>query len=178
MKDAQKQKSIIAIAFFGAILLTLAGGTWYLYKTMNGINSEIQTIKSEIASIESENNVIRDFQQLLTKREPDISRIRALFIEADRPLRFIEAIESLGRTTKNSITLDAQNPKPDSQYFIFRVTAEGKKQNVFQFLTLLEHAPYEITVRSYTLTAVSEIDPADPESQRMRLALALEVKTK
>lgn len=178
MKDPQKQKSIITIVFSGVVLFALTGGAWYLYKIMNSINSEIQATRSEIASIESENDVIREFQQLVTKRAPDINRVHALFIEADRPLRFIETIESLGRTTKNLITLDAQSPGNDTQYFTFRITAEGEKRNVFRFLDLLEHMPYEITVRSYSSNALSEQDPTDPESQRMRLALMLEVKTK
>lgn len=95
MKNPRKQRSIIAIAISLFFIIASIGGTWFLYREMRAIKMEIQTIREGIALLEAENGAIHDFQTIRSRRKDDIERIHKFFIEKDRPLDFIESLESL-----------------------------------------------------------------------------------
>src|SRR3989344_39316 len=97
MRNTPRQKSIIAIVISFLLIPASIAATWFLCREMQAIKTEIQTIRGGIASLEAENGAIRDFQAVRSRRADDIGRINKFFIEKDRPLAFIETIESLGR---------------------------------------------------------------------------------
>ncbi len=177
MKDTQKQKSIIAITISFFLIIVSIAGTWFLYREMQMITTEIQIIREEIASLEAENGAIRDFQAVRSRRADDIERINKFFIEKDRPLDFIESLESLGRVTHSTLAIDAGGLSKESDYFTFRLAIDGNQENTFKFLTLLERMPYTIIVSSL---AVSNLEggPQNPEAQRTRLSLTIKARTK
>lgn len=177
MKDAQKQKSIIAIAVSFLLIIASIAGTWFLYREMRAIKTEIQTIRDGIALLEAENGTIRDFQTIRSRRRDDIGRINKFFIEKDRPLDFIEAIESLGRITHSTLAIDAGGVSKESDYFIFRLAIDGDQENTLKFLSLLERMPYTIRISSLTVSNL-EGNPQNPEVRRTRLSLTINARTK
>ena len=177
MKNIQKQKSIVAIAISFFLIIASIAGTWFLYREMRGIKTEIQTIRDGIALLEAENGAIRDFQTIRSRRADDIKRINNFFIEKDRPLDFIEAIESLGRITRSTLAIDAGGIDKESDYFTFRLAIDGDPENTLNFLSLLEQIPYTIRVSSFTVSNL-EGNPQDPEMRRTRLSLTINARTK
>src|SRR3989338_90725 len=177
MKDAQKQKSTIAIAISFFLIIASITGTWVLYREMQAIKKEIQTIREGIASLEAENGAIRDFQAVRSRRADDIGRINKFFIEKDRPLDFIESLEYLGRITQTALAIDAGGMSKESDYFTFRFAIDGDLENTFKFLSLLEQIPYNILISSFTVSP-TEGDPQNPEARRTRLSLTIKARTR
>ena len=177
MKDAQKQKSTIAIAISFFLIIASITGTWFLYREMQAIKTEIQTIREGIASLEAENGAIRDFQAVRSRRADDIGRINKFFIEKDRPLDFIESLEYLGRITQTALAIDAGGMNKESDYFTFRLAIDGNQKNTFKFLSLLERMPYTILVSSLAVSNL-ERDLQNPEAQHTRLSLTIKARTK
>lgn len=178
MKTNQKQKSIVLLVVSGLLVATSLVGTWYTYSTMTSIKSGIQVIRDEIGALEAENDSIRDFQFIRSNRADDIDRINSFFIEQERPLAFIESVESLGRTTRNVLVLGAESNLTGSGYFTFRITVEGERKNALRFLSLIETMPYQLYIETYDLTTLSLPTPGLPDSEKTRLAMTIKVKTK
>lgn len=177
MKSSQKQKSIIAIAVSFFLIIASIAGTWFLYREMRAIKTEIQTIRDGIALLEAENGAIRDFQTIRSRRADDIKRINKFFIEKDRPLDFIEAIESLGRTTQTTLAIDAGGMSKESDDFTFRLAIDGEQKNTLKFLSLLEQMPYTVRISSLAVSNL-EGNPQNPEMRRTRLSLTIKARTK
>ena len=178
MNSSQKRSSLAVISLSILSIVMLAVGTLYLYHRVKLIKAEIEQIKSGIASIEAENDAIRNFQMIRSSRATDIERIRAFFIEKDRPLDFIETIESLGRSTKIKLLLDALPPTDKTASLTFRVIAEGSEKDVSRFLSLVELMPYEITIHSFAVNQTAELEPLTPETAKTQLSFTVEAKTK
>ena len=177
MNSTQKRSSLTVISLSILSIVILIIGTSYLYHRVNLVKAEIQEIKSGIASIEAENDAIRNFQMIRSSHAADIKRIRAFFIEKDQPLDFIETIESLGRSTHTKLTLDALPTTNKTTSLTFRIVAEGNEKDVFRFLSLVELAPYQITIHSFAVNQVAELGPVTPEAAKTQLSFTIEVKT-
>ena len=177
MRNTPRQKSIIAIVISFLLIPASIAATWFLYREMQAIKTEIQTIREGIASLEAENGAIRDFQAVRSRRADDIGRINKFFIEKDRPLAFIETIESLGRITQTALAIDAGGMSKESDYFTFRFAIDGDRENTFKFLSLLEQIPYNILISSFTVSP-TEGDPQNPEARRTRLSLTIKARTR
>lgn len=177
MMGSPKQRSILTIAVSLLFIFLSGAATAFLYRETRTVKTEIQTIREEIFTLEAENGMIREFQTIRAKRAEEMTRIHAFFIDKDRPLAFIEALESLGRQTKTSLAIDAGGASKDPKYFTFRLSLEGSREDTLAFTALLERMPYEILIRSFTLSS-SEGAAESPGAPRTRLLLTISAKTK
>ena len=178
MKNHKNYRSLVIITSSIILVGFAIAGTWYLYQNVNRIRTENFNIRQSIASLEAENNSIRDFQAIRTSRQADIERINKFFIEKERPLNFIEAMESLGRSTRIRMSLDAAGQPDKGNSFTFRILAEGERSNIFRLISLIEKMPYYITVNSFSLNQAANLGPAGSEIKNTVLSMTISVRTK
>lgn len=159
--------------FLISVLISLAGvGAsaaffWYVSAQVRAVGTELERIEAEIASREEERTSARNSEELRERRSEDISRLETFFVDRERPVAFIEALEDLSRKTGNAISLGADEKSSRSGWIAFRLIVEGTPDKTLGYLKLLELMPYRIEID----------DLAFRRDANAQLILALQIKT-
>lgn len=123
-----------------------AGIFWYLSSGVREIGAELETIELQIVRLEKERASAVLSAELAKRRPADITRIRAFFVNRERPVAFIEALEGLARDTGVEILLNAEERASRPGFLAFRIGLKGAKEGLLTHLRLMELMPYKISV--------------------------------
>jgi Tfp pilus assembly protein PilO len=145
---------IISILIIVSIAdLTLLGGLWYGFTSMQGMKSAQEKLRSQIALESQKSERLAAQGRMLTSAENARARMSRFFYEQDEvsQIRFVSEIENLGRvvpgllleTKSFDFVVSAKNVFPS-----FRASFEvtGSWGSVFHFLRLIEEFPARVTV--------------------------------
>lgn len=102
-----------------------------------------QIVFFELAARESEENMKR-----ITGEEAVLTAVHAAFLDRGEPLKFIETIESIAKTTGINLSLDLLGEGSEPA---FRLTVLGKALDAFLFLRKVENAPIILSVERLSI---------------------------
>lgn len=165
--------------FLATVIVTplLVGVFGWLYIAMASAvrraDSGLAQVEASIAGLERERRQARIFERTIEGREKDLARIENFFVDHERPLEFIEQLESLAKVTGSLIALNIESPTAGGRDLNFRITLDGFEPNVARYLKLFELLPYEIKVQELTLQKIEGSRESDT-----RLTMLVVVKTR
>lgn len=142
-----------------SLVIAVLGGLFYfvpfrIFSAIENDSAAIIRARSRISFLELATRQADANERKLRVAEPALSRIRAVVLNPDDPLKFIEAVENLGKTSHVDLAIDLIPGDPDDQPS-FRLTVLGKTADDFSFLKLLENGPVFIQVRSFEYQKLS-----------------------
>lgn len=142
MKPTQKTTIIIAIS---SVLLVVSGGVYaFFFMAMKDKTAKASEVALQASDLENKQGNLSQNLTLLKKSASDIEKINSYFIKESQIVAFTERIESLGKTTGVTITLESLEPTPgknNTRVLNFRIKASGYFANVMSTLRLLEVYP-------------------------------------
>lgn len=123
-----------AISVYGMAILKIRKN---VSETAN-LGSSIAAESQKEASIESIKNILRN---TAAERE----KVGAYFVSSDNIVDFLEKIELLGEKSGVNLSFDSVDIPPDEKSILrVRIGTEGKWEDTFYFLSLIENLPFKI----------------------------------
>ena len=142
--------------------LILAGGAiilfFWFWADVGRTRYLLADIEAETRALEEERRMARSSSSVLEERKTETARIRKFFVDRERPVEFIENVEVLARTTGNEIVLGIDEGRKTPGTLAFRFNLGGTPQSVWEYLSLLELAPYQITIEDLSFRRVLGAD--------------------
>jgi len=138
--------TIVAALFIIGILVMFA---WFFMQKIDMVRLEIAETNIAIASMENQRKRMGTFTRMIEGRTRDFERIVRYFVDGERPVAFIEALEDLAKKTESTITLTAGSTSGSEDELVFNLKIEGNDENVRTYLQLIELLPYETRVENF-----------------------------
>lgn len=149
------RKFFITVMFLALIICAVITACILMYQRINATVGDLGRFDAEIASRHKEQQQTGLLAALLNNHRADFNRVRSLSVSKTNPVSFLKDFEALALQTHTTIaiTLDSGDTASDITKFQFAI--EGTEQNVAAMLTLIEHAPYELTIDGLSIQKTS-----------------------
>jgi len=176
----------ITLAFSFASIAGFGFGLWWLYVQIGRFDAVFGGLEKNIAGFEREREEAKRFAGLKDRARRDFDRIEKFFVNREEPLRFIEDLEALASQSRNTIAIDADEAGSSGEELLFRLTLEGREENLAQFVRLLERVPYHLVLEEMAFQSTRSIVTglggsasfsAGPERSGDRLTISVRIKT-
>lgn len=180
MKFSAKQKLIFTIIFSLVASSLSAFGFWILVSGIADAQKGMRDGDSKIVAFDADRKSARRARTILKERSEDLSRIRNVLVDRERPISFIETLETYAKTVGVATTLGVDEANKEAGTLTFRLALEGKEQNILTYLSLIELLPFETKVinLNFSRTPKNEVAVSIKEvPQTTQLILSLTVKT-
>lgn len=180
MKIYSKQKFILTAAIAAVGVLAAGSAFGWLALHTGIILKNLEEVETKLAAMEYGRKNAYAIRNVLKEKRVITSRIRALFINRDRPIAFLDEITRLGKITGNNVVLDYSEQESDQESLAFRLTVEGAAENTLKYVKLLELMPFALSIESINWQAFSPADAAgntrDGKLPDTRTLLTIRVK--
>ncbi|HVS79367.1 MAG TPA: hypothetical protein VHF05_00090 [Candidatus Paceibacterota bacterium] len=157
---AGTKKTIIVL---GVLLIALVAGYVFAFRFLLGENDQVDTLNQQAASYVQTNAILSSLQSTFTKTDDDAKAIDSHFVPANGVVDFITEIESLGKDSGLSLTVnnvDAADIDKASSAFeerlSLRVETEGTWADTEQFIGMVENLPVGISIDGASLDALKD----------------------
>lgn len=154
------KKIIIILSILSVVVVVLCA---YLFMDIKRMD---KTVSDRITGIESElekEKQLQSIRNLMNDTKSELGQIENFFIQPAGSVEFIELVESLAKIASikmeiESVGIDIAKNKTSSSTESLRVSlkTEGSWVNNMHLLSLLESAPYKLTVDSINLQKVED----------------------
>lgn len=162
--------SVVSAAAIGA-----SGASFFIVsRNIQTSRDNLQEMAGEIMSMNADHSRILSLSELFKQRADDISRLNNLSVNKQRPLDFIERIESIAHITNSTLALGADEVKGDPTTLLFRVAADGNEIGLRNFIKLIEALPYQISIENVSFQR--DMNTPVQGKPNAHLILALKVK--
>ena len=178
MRFTPKQKLIVAGAVSALVLGLAWWGFWRLAVGVWQRDFVLGELQSKIEAMREDRERARDLAVILERRKSDLDRIDKFFVNRERPVAFIEAIERLGAATGNKIAIDVAEARDDGQRLGFRLTLEGGENNLLRYVRLLETLPYKLEMEETFFQRNMPDSSGVPKTAAVRLILSFKVRAR
>jgi len=182
MRLSLSQKFILSTGLFAALVGIFIWGFWRLQRNIAHFTVGLEEASQKVISLERERRDARRTGSLLLTREKELEPLIQFFVDRERPVAFLEHLEEVARRTRNTLAVDVGQEQQDESALALRLTIEGNRKSLLQYLKLLELMPYQITVEDIAFqdisggaSARSGKQTAAPSAQ---LLISIRVKTK
>ena len=122
----------------------------WLNMRVGGLQLRLTNIQERTEALSEERESAKRICNLFAERHEDVARINNFFVDEKSPITFIEALEELGRTTRNLVTIDLDQAFSKDGLLGFRLNVEGSEESLLRYLSAVELMPYEITVEEWS----------------------------
>jgi hypothetical protein len=146
-----------------AILLTLGMGALYsiMYFHIHTLAGNRAEALAKIRALEDEQASGGKFRQEQQQFIDTMNTIDPYFLSADNIVPLLETIESYARSSGVALEFDSAALSSDGAHIDIDMTAGGSFSSVYRFLTLVEAAPFELGIKSATLSTTSVTDTSN-----------------
>ncbi len=174
-----RQKLILAALAALCVLGSASWGFWRVTRAVRRSDFVLGEIQSKIDGLVDERRRAQVLEAVLEKRKRDLGRITEFFVDRERPIAFIEAVERAAAATGNTIAIDVDEGAGGGQVLLFRFTAEGTEANLLRYVRLLETLPYKLEIGEITYQKIPSDSSSGPGSKPpARLLLTLGVRAR
>ena len=146
IRFAPKRKLAVAGAV-AALAIGLAG--WGFWRMAVGVwqrDFVLGELQSKLEGLREDRDRAKDLAVILKRQDKNLDRIGEFFVNRERPVAFIEAVERIAVSSGNAIALDVDEGRNDERHLGFRLTAEGEEDNLLRYVRLLEALPYKLEI--------------------------------
>lgn len=146
---------IISAIIIIALLLFLVGK---LVRNIKSSSSEILKTKSAVFSYkERSEKYLKDIKDAYAKVEPKISEINNAFVNPEKAIDFIVAIERVAAQTNNYQEIrEIASPDKKEGALYFQISLWGSFPNLIKFLAQLENMNYFVDSNSLQIMRIDE----------------------
>ena len=178
ISPSRKFAAVSAAAFI--VVALAAGGFVQAVGTIRRDEYVRNATRQKINDLADERRRSRLSEGLLRERLEDIRRIGAFFVDRRSPIAFIEAVETAAARTENTIVLDVDESASGESALHFRLTVEGREDNLLRFARFLELLPYAIDIQDLIFQKTAADNGSGtvsgvPREDTARLLLSLDV---
>lgn len=139
--------SFLIVAGFLALFL-------WLMDAMGRASANLKKTKTDVALLEEERKMARLSSGIFEERSKDLARLESFAADRERPVVFVEFLESTAKKTGNLIALDFDEVRSKGNFLFFRLTVDGSEKSTRQYLKLLELAPFELYTEEFIFQRV------------------------
>ena len=161
MKPAETKpfKTILA-TLSGTILLTVLvfGIYGYFFFLLNQTRQSVVSLTNEISSMESDEAESNQIQKQLSDTDAQHTILISYFVDVNNPIPFEEAIEGYGKETNTKVVFQQLQVGTGPNKLNTSFAVEGTFANTYKFLTLLESAPYELSVNNLSFQSIGPVN--------------------
>lgn len=160
----RKKIYLFLIIFFGIFLFLLVLVIPHFLGEIKKNSQNLISLKNELASLEKEENNIKELEIIYQNYQENLARIDKMLINLKEPIEFIDFLEKNAQNfnQKIAISLIAQKEVKEDPWptLNFQIITEGSFNNFLKFLDKLENSPYLIGIENLNITKISEKEPA------------------
>ena len=153
------------------VLTSLVWSFWKLNSLAVSLRAKLNEIHAEVFFNEHERKAIRLAEATIKEHQEDLARINKIFINKEKPVEFVEDLESLAKISGNLFVIDLDETKSaEGKDLFFRLAVDGNQASVTRYLKALELMPYKMSVKE---AAFQRID-SDKATHRLSLLISVE----
>ena len=120
----------------------------YLFQKLRHLNADNVALTRDTGTLLAEQSQIGAIKQSLSDTDVNRAKLDSYFVDPNNVVPFLETVEGYAKavgvtTTFSDVQLDGKPP-----HLSVTVDANGSFANVYQFVSMLEAAPYEISITS------------------------------
>lgn len=171
MKEFVHHKIFITSVISIILLVFLV---WSFLKLNNWaitLRAKLNEIHTDVFFAEHERKAVRLAEATIAAREEDLGRINRVFISKEKPVEFVEDLESLAKASGNLFVIDLdENKSAEGKDLFFRLAVDGNQASVTRYLKALEFMPYKISIKELNFQKID----SDKSSHRMSLLISVE----
>lgn len=171
MKDFFHHKIFIT-SFISVLLLGFLA--WSFVRLNNWaltLRVKLNEIHADVFFAEHERKAVRLAEATIADREEDFGRINKIFVSKEKPVEFVEDLETLAKTSGNLFVIDLdENKSAEGKDLFFRLAVDGTQNSVTRYLKALELMPYNISIKELNFQRID----SDKSSHRMSLLISVE----
>lgn len=158
------QKQTIYILIISIIIgaLSICFYIWGIFYVGN-MGGDLKQLHEESISLEQEFSRINSIKKVAENADDNNSKINKYIIPAgnEGSINFVKQIEDLAdkyvsRYTTNSIEIisNEQLTAINKEYLSVKITAFGKKSQIFNFVNKINNAPYNLKIKTFSLIKI------------------------
>ena len=137
----------IGVSLLGA--LASVGAFVLLNARIQDAHTDLGDIAGEIITREEARKNARILAAVLVEKQSDIARVQSFFVDRNRPVEFIEALEHMAVETQVTLALSIDEASTRTDLLVFRLSVDGEAAAVRTYLGLLETMPYAVRVAAF-----------------------------
>lgn len=178
---APKHKFFITALSSLLILVGLGWLWWFLISGIETFKDALYDVRLKIVAQEEERKSARQLASLMKARRIDLEKTDSLLIDKEKPIEFIEGVESLARKTGSRMFLGVEGSVDPAGFMNFKLNIEDTERGARSFLEMLTLMPYEILVEDINFQKISSVPVTLPDGKNFaptaRLGILIKVKT-
>lgn len=150
-----------------AVLVTLvvASVYGYMYYTISISFEKTVKAKDAVNSASLARERESNFLQTYEKTASSWVKLQSFFVDSDKVVDFIEAVESLGSQSKSKLSISSieadnlENSSAGKEGKVrLRINAKGSWQSVMKALSLAEILPYKVSINNVQATVSKDLE--------------------
>ena len=164
MKNSElKTFHITKLIFWMSLIgVVLAAGIYALtFHEINALGNETSVLRSQTNDLMAKESQAGELKKNLAVNQAKEPKLLSYFINANDIIPFLDTIEGYGRTTNVSVKFNSVDVKQSPDQLTATLKGDGSFANIYRFITLVESAPYELSITNASIQAVSvgQVDP-------------------
>ncbi|MBI3630980.1 MAG: hypothetical protein HY221_01440 [Candidatus Sungbacteria bacterium] len=159
-------RKLIVVSVLSAIAASSVGfGFFVLVGAVIRENKARAMLVPQVENLMHQRVVEKTLGIVITQRKEDVDRVRRFFVDDAQPVDFVTSLEQTAQGTRNGIEIGAdEGAKSTAGELLFRVSVEGTRDTVQNFLQAVEAMPYLATVEAADFQMLG---PGVPRSRGM-----------
>lgn len=155
------KKIYIAIIIFLIIDAVIALFVLYpLFQNIKETSNNFIKRREEIAKLEFRMRKLKELKKDHAKIEPDFKKIKSLFVDSKKPIRFITFTERIADESGVKINIapgsgSESNNKKWSPVF-FKIEASGSFSSFLNFIEKIEYSPWLLSINSLEIKVLEK----------------------
>ena len=177
----KKRKYLIILTFGGVFLLIIFLVVLPLLTEIKADSQELKEQQKNLIKLQTELANLQRFQEKYQNLK-ELQRIKNFFVNPDLPVDFISFLEQKAKREQLSLEISTLSPKqtPEEQYpsLRFLLKSEGPFPHFYNFLAVLEKAPYLIEIETLNISLQEEEKEQPSFDNIIKASLLLKVYTR
>lgn len=153
-----KQNFVLTCAILSLALAGFIFGIWLETKYIITQANKISKNREELSNIQKQREELRLSSYFLKENHSAIQELLAFFVDPKQPIAFIKTLEKLALLTNTKISIPTASKNKQENILNFSIALEGEKNNVLQYLKLLELLPYDISINDISINRISPVE--------------------
>ncbi len=167
-----KKKIYITITLFLIIDVLIGVFLLYpLYQDIREVSDNFLERRKEIVGLESKLRRLKELKKTYAEIEPDSKKIESLFVNSEKPIRFITFIERSADESGIEVNIapGSGNRIKDKKWetVFFRIELSGTFPSFMKFLEKIEYSPWVVSIDNLNVRAV-EKEKKEGEEENIR----------
>ncbi len=143
---------LAAAVIFALCALFLYGRFFFVVKSSTENTAALQ---EQVSSLEAQEAEVDKLKKNFAATKEQQQTLSSYFIDMNNPVPFFETIEAYGKGTGAKVAFDSVAMQKNPGKLDAVITASGSFSGIYDFLALLEAAPYEFSIASVDIQSIA-----------------------